>query len=378
MKKFLLPTIILCAMSANAQTTSNTKMQVHLKSGQTVEYYLTDIDRLTFAAENPNVTEPSNFSIKVPTSFESSYVQKVMYNGKQIAEVDKEYIKSINARTVVIYPCDENGKADLTKGMTADGRTVVWDMSANTATVTGEGSAAAAATVYLVDGEIAQDYDGETAQTTISPDVIVDRRGTETETYTIVKIGTQYWMAENLRTKCFADGSAIVAFSETDDKTVWSDNTTGAYLVNSEADWVKVAGLLYNGFCVTSEKGIAPEGWEVPTQAQLAKLRSAGNLKAANFRSNESMAWANGTVCNNMTGFSAIATGYYSTATGVNEEMSETWFWSSTKYYDGLSKGDNLDTLRITANATGNVVVSSSALGGHLLQFGHAIRCIRK
>lgn len=79
-----------------------------------------------------------------------------------------------------------------------------------------------------------------------------------------------------------------------------------------------------------------------------------------------------------MTGFSAIATGYYSTATGVNEEMSETWFWSSTKYYDGLSKGDNLDTLRITANATGNVVVSSSALGGHLLQFGHAIRCIRK
>lgn len=378
MKKFLLPIIMLCAMSVNAQTTSNTKMQVHLKSGQTVEYYLTDIDRLTFAAENPDVTEPSNFSIKVPTSFESSFVQKVMYNGKQIAEIAQEYIKSINAQTVVIYPCDENGKADLTKGMTADGRAVVWDMSANTATVTGEGSAAAAATVYLIDGEIAQDYDGETAQTTISPDVIIDRRGTETETYTIVKIGTQYWMAENLRTKFFADCSAIVAFSETDDKTVWSDNTTGAYLVNSNADWVKVAGLLYNGYCVTSEKGIAPAGWEVPTQAQLTKLRSAGNLKGANFRSDETMAWANGTVCNNMTGFSAIATGYYSTATGVNEEMSETWFWSSTKYYDGLSKGDNLDTLRITANATGNVVVSSNILGGHLLQFGHAIRCIRK
>ena len=378
MKKILLPTILLCAMSVNAQTTSNTKMQVHLKSGQIVEYYLTDIDHLTFA-ENPDVTEPSNFSIKVPTSFESSYVQKVMYNGKQIAEIAQEYIKSINAQTVVIYPCGENGKADLTKGMTADGRTVVWDMSANTATVTGEGSAAAAATVYLVDGEIAQDYDGETAQTTISPDVIVDRRGTETETYTIVKIGTQYWMAENLRTKYFADGSAIVGFSESDDTTIWSGNTTGAYLVNSEADWVKVAGLLYNGFCVTSEKGIAPEGWEVPTQAQLTKLRSAGNLKAANFRSDESMAWANGTVCNNMTGFSAIATGYYSTATGLNSEMSETWFWSSTLYYyNSFPKGDNLDTLRITSKDTGNVVVSSSELGGHTLQFGHAIRCIRK
>lgn len=326
MKKFLLPTIMLCAMSVNAQTNSTTKMQVHLKSGQIVEYYLTDIDRLTFAAENPDVTAPSKFSIKIPASFESSYVQKVMYNGKQIAEIAQEYIKSINAQTVVIYPCDENGKADLTKGMTADGRTVVWNMSANTATVTGTGSAAAAATVYLVDGEIAQDYDGETAATTISPDVIVDRRGTETETYTIVKIGTQYWMAENLRTKYFADGSAIVGFSESDDNTVWSGNTTGAYLVNSEADWVKVAGLLYNGFCVTSEKGIAPEGWEVPTQEQLTKLSTAGNRKAANFRSDETMAWANGTVCNNMTGFSAVATGYYSTATGLNSEMSETWF----------------------------------------------------
>lgn len=377
MKKFLLPTIMLCAMSVNAQTTSTTKMQVHLKSGQTAEYYLTDIDRLTFA--EGTVTMPSEFSIKVPASFESSYVQKVMYNGKQIAEIAQEYIKSIDAQTVVIYPCDENGKADLTKGMTADGRAVVWDMSANTATVTGEGSAAAAATVYLVDGEIAQEYDGETAATTISPDVIVDRRGTETETYTIVKIGTQYWMAENLRTKYFADGSAIMGFSESDDATIWSGNTTGAYLVNSEADWVKVAGLLYNGFCVTSEKGIAPEGWEVPTQAQLSKLRSAGNLKGANFRSDETMAWANGTVCNNMTGFSAVATGYYSTATGMNSEMSETWFWSSTLYYyASYPKGDNLDTLRITSNATGNVVVSSSTLGGHTLQFGHAIRCIRK
>lgn len=363
-------------MSVNAQTTSNTKMQVHLKSGQTVEYYLTDIDRLTFA--EGTVTMPSEFSIKVPASFESSYVQKVMYNGKQIAEIAQEYIKSINAQTVVIYPCDENGKADLTKGMTADGRTVVWDTSANTATVSGTGSAAAAATVYLVDGEIAQEYDGETAATTISPDVIVDRRGTETETYTIVKIGTQYWMAENLRTKYFADGSAIVGFSESDDKTVWSENTTGAYLVNSEADWVKVAGLLYNGFCVTSENGIAPEGWEVPTQEQLTKLRSAGNLKAANFRSDETMAWANGTVCNNMTGFSAVATGYYSTATGLNSEMSETCFWSTTKYYDTLERGDVLDYLRITAGETSNVVVSNTISGGHSLRFGHAIRCIRK
>ncbi|MDE7408185.1 MAG: fibrobacter succinogenes major paralogous domain-containing protein, partial [Muribaculaceae bacterium] len=304
-------------------------------------------------------------------------VQKVVFEGKQVAEIALEYIKSIDKQVTVVYPCDANGKADLTKGVTTTGAAVVWDLDKNTATVGEEGSTAAS-TVYLVDGNIQMAYAGATAETTTQADVIVDRRGTQTETYTIVKIGTQYWMAENLRARFFADGSAIAAISETDETGAWAANTTGAYLTDSNADWVKMAGLLYNGFCVTNEKGIAPAGWEVPTQAQLTKLRSAGNLKAMNFKSALPLTWSEGATGNNMTGFSAIATGYYSTATGLNSMLSETWFWSSTKYYDAFSKGDNLDTLRITSTTTGNVVVSSSMLGGHLLQFGHAIRCVRK
>lgn len=376
MKKFLLPAILLCASAASAQTP--TSMLVHLKNGQTVEYTISEIDKLTFKNDGkPDQPIVSDYSIKVPESFESSYVQKVMYNGKQVAEIALEYIKSVNKQVTVVYPCDENGKADLTKGMTTTGASVVWDLDKNTATVGEEGSSAAA-TVYLVDGAVQMAYAGTTAEATTEADVIVDRRGTQTETYTIVKIGTQYWMAENLRAKFFADGSEIAAISESDETGAWAANTTGAYLTDSNADWVKMAGLLYNGFCVTSEKGIAPAGWEVPTQAQLTKLRSAGNLKAMNFKSSLPMTWGDGATGNNMTGFSAIATGYYSTATGLNSMLSETWFWSSTKYYDAFSKGDNLDTLRITSTTTGNVVVSSSMLGGHLLQFGHAIRCVRK
>ena len=359
--------------TAVAQEVSNS-MLINLKSGETVEYVLSDIQNITFKSPEQSA---SAYSIAVPKTFNTGWVQKVMVDGKQVAEICREYIKSITAQRDVIYPCDENGRADLSKGLTTLGETVVWDLTANTATVTGSAAADAAATVYYIDGEITLAEAGEAVAATVIPDVISDRRGTELNTYTIVKIGTQYWMAENLRATKFTDGTTIEAISESN-ADAWKANKTGAYLTDSEADWVKVAGYLYNGYCVTSEHGIAPEGWEVPTQEQLTKLRSAGNLKAMNFKSDVPMTWGDGATGNNITGFAAVATGYYSTATGLNSMYSETWFWSSTKYYDAMSRGDNLDTLRVTSTTTGNVVVSSSTFGGHALEFGHAIRCVRK
>lgn len=359
--------------AAVAQEVSNS-MLINLKSGETVTYVLSDIENITFKA--PETPAVAIYSIAVP-DFNNGYVQKVMANGTQVAEICREYIKSIGAQRDVIYPCDENGRADLTKGITTLGETVAWDLSANTATVEGSAAAEAAATIYYNDGEITLAEIEGAAAATVTPDVISDRRGTELNTYTIVKIGTQYWMAENLRATKFTDGTAISGISESN-KESWSANTTGAYLTDSNADWVQIAGYLYNGYCVSSEHGIAPEGWAVPTQEQLMALRSAGNLKAVNFKSDEILTWIDGATGNNITGFTAIATGYYSTATGLNLMNSEAWFWSSTQYYDAMSRGDNLDTLRITSTTTGNVVVSSSALGGHALLFGHSIRCIRK
>ncbi|WP_302590491.1 fibrobacter succinogenes major paralogous domain-containing protein [uncultured Muribaculum sp.] len=375
MKKFILPSILMLATAAYAQNQSPAySLTVHLKSGESVEYRLTDIDRMTFEANDDKPQENSVAAFPIPTSFTDSYVKKVMHGGKQVAEIAREYIRSINKQVTVVYPCDENGKADLTKGITANGAPVEWDTDANTATVGDEGNALG--TVYVVDGAIATAYDGATSEATITDDVIVDQRGLERNTYAIVKIGTQYWMAENLRATCYADGSSITKISATE-TDAWKNNTSGAYLEGADPEWVKAAGLLYNGYCVTGEKSLAPQGWEIPTQEQLSKLRTAGNLATTNFKSAEEMAWGDGMTGNNITGFSAIATGYYSTSTGLASELTETYFWSATKYYDALERGDVLDYFRITGTGK-NVVVSSSMLGGHGLRFGHAIRCIRK
>ena len=362
------------AASAFAQTTPNT-MYINLKDGSKVEYTITDIDNITFE-EKQDVTpeEPGAVKFAIPASFSSSYVQKVMSAGKQVAEIDLEYINSTKQQLVVVYPCDENGKAILTKGVTADGASVVWDVDKNTATV---GEAADAITdFYIVDGELLTSYAGETADALVQPDLLVDVRGKESNTYRIVKIGTQYWMADNLRTTCYADGSAIDSYSETDTDG-WKNNTTGAYLAYGDKEWIEYVGYLYSGYAVMNEKGLAPEGWEIPTQAQWTKVKTAGGSTMANFKDSAMMTWADGGEGTNINGFSGIATGYYSTATGLTALNTDAYFWSTTTYYDSLVRGDVIDYARLTAKGT-NMVVSTTLTGGHSLAFGHSIRCVRK
>ncbi len=90
--------------------------------------------------------------------------------------------------------------------------------------------------------------------------------------YATVIIGNQEWMAENLRTTHYADGSEIPF-----DPDNWSDTTSGAYVVydhgivdgiDSEEEMIQHYGLLYNWFTVTDESGVCPEGWQVPTTSQ--------------------------------------------------------------------------------------------------------------
>lgn len=364
---------MLSATAAFAQS-----LVIDLKNGDSVEYKLGDINQLTFktdGGDDPEIPVDKTAKFTVPSSFTDSYVYKVMLDGKQVAEVAKEYVKAIDKQVVVAYPMGEDGKADLTKGICATtGATVVWDLSNNTATVGEE--AEAVSTFYVVDGELKTAYDGATADASLVADVLVDKRGTETNTYRIAKIGTQYWTADNLRTIYYTDGTPIQGYTE-QQADAWMATTEGAYLSGMDNDWVKMAGQYYNGYAAVSDK-IAPEGWAVPTQAELTKLRSAGNLKAANFRSDAAGAWAFDVTCNNMTGFSAVATGSYAGKSGITGDTSDTYFWSTTSYYDALSKANNLDTFRVTSNANANTVVSSSMLGGHVYTFGHVIRFIRK
>lgn len=380
MKK-LYTTLLLAilAVTAVAQSKPN-RMTVTTKDGQATTYVIADIDSISFSyvpdTPQPDPMPSTAYEVKAPASFADGDVVKVMADGKQVAEIDYEYIKSENARKVVVYPMAANGKTDLTKGLSlSDGGSVVWDMAKNTVTYTA--GTAPLSTVYVVDGEVVASTTAEKMETTQETDLLVDKRAFEEKKYKIVKIGTQYWMAENLAATFFADGTVLERCNG-DEADKWKDNTAGAYhIVADNAENIgDVYGYMYNGYAVVSTKSLAPEGWEIPSYEQMRALRSYAGATAANYRSTTPNSWLENMDSNtNLTGFNALPGGYFTAANGDEKEGMECFWWSSTSKYDALSKSDGIVPMRITATGK-NTVVTDLTLHDYL--FGHYVRCVRK
>lgn len=269
---------------------------------------------------------------------------------------------------------DTSASTDLTKGVTVNGETVAWDADTKLPTVGTAGDAVAK--FYVVDSKILTAYDGETADASLRADILVDVRGSESQTYRLVKIGLQYWTADNIRATKFTDGTDIAGYGETE-TAEWKANTTGAYLTGQNADWVKIAGNLYNGYCAVSDK-MAPAGWRVPTCADYGNIRtSVGARTASLYKDSAPGSWTTGKEGNNDTGFSVVATGYFSSATGLNSMYSDTYIWTSDSSYDALSKANAIDFFRVTATGS-NAVFPTKGLNPHTYNFGHNIRLVRE
>ena len=99
---------------------------------------------------------------------------------------------------------------------------------------------------------------------TFNPEITYGRMNDiEDNGYKTVTIGTQTWMAENLRTTKYNDGTPI---DEVNDNSAWSTLTTGAQCISKSADNAEaIYGRLYNWYAVNTGK-LCPPGWHVPTE----------------------------------------------------------------------------------------------------------------
>lgn len=79
--------------------------------------------------------------------------------------------------------------------------------------------------------------------------------------YKTVKIGNQWWMAENLAVTHFNDGTDLDFFALNDADTLWASALNPSYTFFSDS----LLGNLYNFQVIENTKNIAPEGWHVPT-----------------------------------------------------------------------------------------------------------------
>jgi hypothetical protein len=88
--------------------------------------------------------------------------------------------------------------------------------------------------------------------------------------YPTVTIGNKAWMAANLRVTRYRNGDAIPLVT---DSTTWSKSQTGGRCYyNNDTTQTNTYGLLYNWHAINDSRNIAPEGWHIATDEDIATL----------------------------------------------------------------------------------------------------------
>ena len=92
----------------------------------------------------------------------------------------------------------------------------------------------------------------------------------EGENIQTVKIGNQEWMTKNLAVSTYRNGDII---PEVKDPKEWDSLTTGAWCYyNNDPKNGAIYGKLYNWYAVNDPRGLAPEGFHVPSDTELNRV----------------------------------------------------------------------------------------------------------
>ena len=162
--------------------------------------------------------------------------------------------------------------------------------------------------------------------------------------YKTIIIGSQEWMAENLRTSIYRNGDPIPNVT---DGNQWINLTIGAWCYYfGDFDYDCPHGKWYNWFTVADSRNLCPTGWHIPSVSEWNTLISAldpnavpgspniagGKLKTTGTLSNNTGLWDfNNVGATNESGFSAIPSGLRSSFDSASDLMGQgSLIWTST------------------------------------------------
>ena len=195
----------------------------------------------------------------------------------------------------------------------------------------------------------------------------------ETYTYKTVVIGTQEWMAENLRNNTYCDGEPI---EEVKDATAWINLKTSAF-VYFKNDKVNNIGLgkIYNWYAASDPRNICPCGWHVPSQKEwqvlvdyLGGAAVAGAaLKATGTLPEKTGLWNTPNLATNSSGFGGVPNPYRAGDGDFNLGGDTASWWSSKD--DKPTTAVNF----VLINSKESVNLS----GDTKKQLGSCVRCIK-
>jgi len=180
----------------------------------------------------------------------------------------------------------------------------------------------------------------------------------EGNTYKTIEIGSQTWMAENLKTTEYNDNSSIPNVTGS---SAWINLKTPGYCWydNDETTNKTEYGALYNWYAVNTGK-LCPSGWHVPADAEYKTLEMY--LGLTQVQANDTLwrgtdpgaqmkntaGWKTGENGTNTSGFSALPGGYRYHRDGTFYNITDLSYWwcsdevsSAAGYYRRLDGGNS-------------------------------------
>jgi uncharacterized protein (TIGR02145 family) len=291
-------------------------------------------------------------------------------------------VSTATVSSIAVNSASSGGTVTNDGGASVSARGVCWstsnnptiDLSTKTSNGSGIGSFTSSVTgltggykYYLrayATNSVGTSYGTETSFTTTLTDY-------EGNVYHPLTIGTQVWMAENLKTGKYRDGTTI---PNVIDNVAWSNLTTGGWRDYGDIASNSVTyGRLYNWYAASDARNICPAGWHVPNNSDWTTLESyliaggynydgstLGNKYAKSLAS--TILWnasaVTGSVGNtdypalrNKSGFSALPGGIVNGVGNFYYIGTQAWWWSATPYGSGSGWSvrityDNIDVAR--------------------------------
>ena len=158
--------------------------------------------------------------------------------------------------------------------------------------------------------------------------------------YHTVTIGSQVWMKENLKVTRYRNADTI---PQVQDSSQWVNLTTGAWCYyNDHPNNYPVAGSIYgkyyNWYTLNDPRGLAPQGWHVPSDSEwnvLSTYLGGDSISGGKMKDTGTVYWNSPNLATNSSGFTALPSGFriYNgiNATFYNQKITAYW-WSSTRH----------------------------------------------
>jgi uncharacterized protein (TIGR02145 family) len=259
-------------------------------------------------------------------TFAKSNVYKVLNAGKQVAEICKEYLVTpdFSSQAIVAYPMKNDATADLSQGVVVQllgqagkvhGGKVSWNIDEHSLTYIA-GTLPVYNNIYvLANGKVTlsiteaddvlqvlalDDVARDVRSVLALEDIVRDVRGGVIHNYPLVKIGTQYWMRNNLEVALFANGDEIPKLNEV------TENAVG-YLLSCTNNYLYTAS-------VALSPDFLPLHWNIPNWEDWNILNSYLKGDVSLLKSGEwvSIDGAEVLPVNNDSGFNGLPVGMYS------------------------------------------------------------------